>query len=73
MEAYKSVDKMCNIYTIVLNGSEIMNKYEYMTELLQENNVYLFTAQVENAGISRTYLAKYENSGESHYFFYLKP
>lgn len=36
-----------------------MNKYEYMDKLLQENNGYLFTAQVENAGISRTYLAKF--------------
>lgn len=36
-----------------------MNKYEYMDKLLQENNGYLFTAQVEKAGISRTYLAKF--------------
>ena len=36
-----------------------MNKYEYMGKLLQENNGYLFTAQVEKAGISRTYLAKF--------------
>ncbi len=37
----------------------MMNKYEYMYELLQENNGYLFTAQVEKSGISRTYLAKF--------------
>ncbi len=36
-----------------------MNKYEQMSELLQENNGYLFTAQVEKAGISRAYLAKF--------------
>lgn len=36
-----------------------MSKYEEMSRLLQENNGYLFTSQVENAGISRTYLAKY--------------
>ncbi len=36
-----------------------MSKYEYISELLRENNGYLFTAQVERGGISRTYLAKY--------------
>ena len=36
-----------------------MNKYEQMNGLLRENNGYLFTAQVEKAGISRTYLAKF--------------
>lgn len=36
-----------------------MKKYEYMSELLQENNGYLFIEQVEKAGISRTYLAKF--------------
>ncbi len=36
-----------------------MNKYEQMSNLLQENNGYMFTAQVEKAGISRTYLAKF--------------
>ncbi|MBP3460057.1 MAG: type IV toxin-antitoxin system AbiEi family antitoxin domain-containing protein [Lachnospiraceae bacterium] len=36
-----------------------MNKYEQMSNLLQENNGYLFTAQVEKEGISRTYLAKF--------------
>jgi len=30
-----------------------------MRRLLQENNGYLFTAQVEKAGVSRTYLAKF--------------
>ena len=43
----------------MLNGGEVLNKYEYMGELLQENNGYLFTAQVEKAGVSRTYLAKF--------------
>ncbi len=36
-----------------------MNKYERMNDLLQKNNGYMFTAQVEKAGISRTYLAKF--------------
>ena len=36
-----------------------MSKYEQMCKLLQENNGYMFTAQVEKAGISRTYLAKF--------------
>lgn len=36
-----------------------MNKYEKMRKLLQENNGYLFTAEVEKTGISRTYLAKF--------------
>ena len=36
-----------------------LNKYEYMSELLQKNNGYLFTTQVEKAGISRTYMAKF--------------
>ena len=36
-----------------------MSKYEQMYKLLQENNGYMFTAQVEKAGISRTYLAKF--------------
>ena len=36
-----------------------MNKYEQMCNLLQENKGYMFTAQVEKAGISRTYLAKF--------------
>lgn len=36
-----------------------MNKYRQMKRLLQENNGYLFTAQVVRAGISRTYLAKF--------------
>ena len=36
-----------------------MKKYEQMENLLRENNGYLFTAQVEKAGISRTYLAKF--------------
>lgn len=43
-----------------------MNKYEQMRNLLQENNGYMFTAQVEKVGISRTYLAKFvrENNME---------
>lgn len=36
-----------------------MKKYEQMSNLLQENNGYMFTAEVEKAGISRTYLAKF--------------
>ena len=36
-----------------------MNKYEQMRNLLQENNGYMFTAQVEKKGISRVYLAKF--------------
>lgn len=36
-----------------------MNKYDQINNLLQENNGYLFTSEVEKAGISRTYLAKY--------------
>lgn len=36
-----------------------MNKYEKMKDLLKENNGYMFTAQVEKAGISRTYLSKF--------------
>lgn len=36
-----------------------MKKYEYMNELLEENSGYLYTSQVEKAGISRTYLAKF--------------
>ncbi|WP_288543573.1 AbiEi antitoxin N-terminal domain-containing protein, partial [uncultured Clostridium sp.] len=40
-------------------GGEAMNKYDQMRRLLQENNGYLFTAQVEKAGVSRTYLAKF--------------
>lgn len=41
-----------------------MNKYEQMISLLQENNGYLFTAQVEKAGISRTYLAKFVHEND---------
>lgn len=41
-----------------------MNKYEQMSRLLQENNGYLFTAQVEKAGISRTYLAKFVHEND---------
>ena len=36
-----------------------MNKYEQMCNLLRENNGYMYTAQVEKEGISRTYLAKF--------------
>ena len=36
-----------------------MNKYEQIRNLLRENNGYVFTAQVEKAGISRTYLLKF--------------
>lgn len=36
-----------------------MNKYEQISNLLRENNGYVFTEQVEKAGISRTYLSKF--------------
>lgn len=36
-----------------------MNKYEQISNLLRENNGYVFTEQVEKAGISRTYLLKF--------------
>lgn len=36
-----------------------MNKYETMIELLKKNNGYLFTAEVEQNGISRTYMMKF--------------
>lgn len=36
-----------------------VNKYEKMSDLLQKNSGYMFTAQVEKSGISRTYLAKF--------------
>ncbi len=47
-----------------------MNKYEYMSELLQENNGYLFTTQVEKTGISRTYLAKFVQKNMSRLIQY---
>lgn len=36
-----------------------MTKYDKMNELMQENNGYLFTTQVETEGISRTYMASF--------------
>ncbi len=36
-----------------------MNKFEMLNELMWKQNGYLFTAEVEKKGISRTYLAKY--------------
>ncbi len=36
-----------------------MTKYEEIDKLLEQNDGYLFTKDVENAGISRTYLASY--------------
>lgn len=36
-----------------------MTKFEEIDKLLQENNGYLFSKDVEKAGISRTYLASY--------------
>ena len=36
-----------------------MRKYEYMQEILKENNGYLFTSQIEKEFISRTYLSKF--------------
>ena len=36
-----------------------MTKYEEIDKLLEQNDGYLFTKDVENVGISRTYLASY--------------
>ena len=36
-----------------------MTKFEEMDKLLEQHNGYLFSKDVENAGISRTYLASY--------------
>ena len=36
-----------------------MTKYEIMTHLINKKNGYLFTSDVENEGISRTYMARY--------------
>lgn len=36
-----------------------MTKFEKMDKLLEQHNGYLFSKDVENAGISRTYLASY--------------
>ena len=36
-----------------------MTKFEEMDKLLEQNNGYMFSKDVENAGISRTYLASY--------------
>ena len=47
-----------------------LNKYEYMSELLQENNGYLFTTQVQKTGISRTYLAKFVQKNMSRLIQY---
>ncbi len=43
-----------------------MSKYDLMNNLIEENNGYIFTEQVEKAGISRTYLGQFvrENSLE---------
>ena len=60
LKVYNGIDKRYNVYTIVQCGGEVMNQYEHMNKLLQEDNGYLFTAQVEKAGISRTYLAKHD-------------
>lgn len=64
LKVYNGVDRRDNVYTIVKYGGEEMIKYEHMNKLLQEDNGYLITAQVEKAGISRTYLAKFVN--ENH-------
>ena len=36
-----------------------MNKYDLMTEMIIKNNGYLFTQEVEEAGISRTYMGHF--------------
>ena len=36
-----------------------MNKFEQMSMMVQSNNGYLFTSEVEKAGISRTYMLRY--------------
>lgn len=36
-----------------------MTKYDQMDQLLKEHGGYLFSSDITNAGISRTYLAKY--------------
>lgn len=41
-----------------------MTKYEQLRNLLQTNNGYLFTQDVERSGISRTYLARYVKDNE---------
>ncbi len=43
-----------------------MSKYDLMNNLIEENNGYIFTEQVEKEGISRTYLGQFvrENSLE---------
>ena len=43
-----------------------MSKYDLMNNLIEENNGYIFTEQVEKAGISRAYLGQFvrENSLE---------
>ena len=36
-----------------------MSKYDQMMEMLKKNNGYLFTSEVEKAGISRTYMVRF--------------
>ena len=36
-----------------------MNKFEQMSMMVQLNNGYLFTSEVEKSGISRTYMLRY--------------
>ena len=47
-----------NLVTIVNIGGS-MSKYDQMIEMLEKNNGYLFTSEVEKAGISRTYMARF--------------
>ena len=56
---YKGIENSYIIYENVNYGNNFMNKYEQMNKLLEENNGYLFTNQIEKAGISRTYLSKF--------------
>lgn len=58
---YKRIDDMYIIYTNVNYCGDFMNKYVQMNKLLKENNGYLFTKQIEEEGISRTYLSKFVN------------
>lgn len=58
---YKQIEDMYIIYTNVNYCGDFMNKYVQMNKLLKENNGYLFTKQIEEEGISRTYLSKFVN------------
>ena len=51
------------IYYIITNVNYgvvmLMNKYEQISNIIKENNGYLFVSDGENAGLSRTYLMQY--------------